>query len=469
MSRKQILIILGIIFFLLFGLLLYAYLLSKTPVSNEDNFFEKGVREFSPFGNVEKKPITTKTEPVTNEPTENEPDTATTTTTQNTDFFPRLRKISTEPVSGSTIIDRKREVIRDRVKQTISEEFIRYMDRATGHIFETKTNALPVNKISNTTIPKVYEALFNQAGERVIVRGLQDDTDVITTFNLFLKNPPVTTSTSSATSTITKTVVRELQGVNLGNNIKEVVLNPLKTKALTLTYKDDGGVFDIITIADNKKRTVFSYPLREWLLSIPNETKAVINTKPSGFTDGFAYFLDLQNGSIEKITGGILGLTISVSPKLDYALIGSGGTSIQTEILDIKKKEINPVAIYTLPEKCVWSTKQNEIAYCAVPTVVQNATYPDNWYQGQISFNDQIWKINAKTGSAEFIIFPEKYAGESVDGINLEVSPDDSYLTFMNKKDLSLWGLILKEEVISNNVSSSTNQVGTSTPQKNTN
>ncbi len=462
MSRKQILIILGLIFVLIFGFLLYAYFLSRTPVETDENFFDKGVREFSPFGVVEKKPVTIKTDPVVTPIIEEGGLTATSTIIETKDVFPRLRKISSEPVSGSIIIDRQREVIRDRVKQTISEEFVRYMDRATGHIFETKKDALPVSKISNTTIPKVYEAFFSQLGERVIVRGLQDDTDIITTFNLFLKNPITTNGTTTATSTSNKPITRELQGISLGNNIKELALSPLKTKALTLTQKDDGGVIDLVTISDNKKRTVFSYPLREWLLSVPTETKAVINTKPSGFTNGFAYFLDLQNGSIEKITGGIPGLTISVSPTLSYALVGYGGNTVQTELLDIKKKESSPIAVYTLPEKCTWSKKETEVAYCAVPTNIPTATYPDNWYQGQVSFNDQIWKINVKTGSTEFIISPEKYVGESIDGVNLEVSFDDSYLTFMNKKDLSLWGLILKEEV--QNTASSTRIVGTSTP-----
>lgn len=471
MSRKQIFIILGLLFFVIFGFLLYAYFLSRTPIKENENFFEKGVREFSPFGITTKPPtIKTTEEPASNNTNPLTEEATSTAVIKNNDTFPRLRKISIEPVSGSMIIDRQREVIRDRIKQTISEEFVRYMDRATGHIFETKKDAFPITKVSNTTIPKVYEALFSQLGERVIVRGLQDETDVITTFNLSLKSPVInnlstSTATSTATSTQTtnKTTIKELQGISLGTNIKELVLTPLKTKALTLTYKEDAGVIDLINLTDNKKRTVFSYPLREWLLSLPSETKAVINTKPSGFTQGFAYFLDLQTGSIEKITGGIPGLTLSVSPSLSYALLGSGGNTIQTELLDIKKNELSPLAIYTLPEKCVWSKKQTETVYCAIPTTIPNATYPDNWYQGQVMFNDQIWKINVKNGTTEFIISPEKYIGESIDAITLEVSFDDSYLTFVNKKDLSLWGLILKEEVVGS-TASSTKTTSTSTP-----
>jgi hypothetical protein len=91
----------------------------------------------------------------------------------------------------------------------------------------------------------------------------------------------------------------------------------------------------------------------------------------------------------------------------------------------------------------VWG-KGSDVLYCAVPKIIEGALYPDAWYQGEVSFGDQIWKIDIKTGKTSLIADPATATGEEVDGIKLSVDDSENYLFFVNKKDSFLWELNLR-------------------------
>ena len=102
------------------------------------------------------------------------------------------------------------------------------------------------------------------------------------------------------------------------------------------------------------------------------------------------------------------------------------------------------LGIKTLPEKCVWN-KTGDTLYCAVPKFIGSGEYPDSWYQGEVSFNDQLWKIDIKTLNATLLLDPVMITeGEEIDGIKLAIDESENYLFFVNKKDSFLWKLDLK-------------------------
>ena len=97
----------------------------------------------------------------------------------------------------------------------------------------------------------------------------------------------------------------------------------------------------------------------------------------------------------------------------------------------------------TLPEKCAWG-RGSLTLFCAVPKFAPGALYPDSWYRGEISFNDDIWKIDIETGSGAVILEPGAVpGGEVMDGIKLSLDENESYLFFVNKGDSSLWEMKL--------------------------
>ena len=71
--------------------------------------------------------------------------------------------------------------------------------------------------------------------------------------------------------------------------------------------------------------------------------------------------------------------------------------------------------------------------------------YPDSWYQGEISFFDQLWRIDVKTGNTSMLADPGNTIGaEEIDGIKLALDEGENYLFFVNKKNSILWELELK-------------------------
>ena len=105
-------------------------------------------------------------------------------------------------------------------------------------------------------------------------------------------------------------------------------------------------------------------------------------------------------------------------------------------IFTIETRNSNLLGVKTLPEKCVWGTT-SDVVYCAVPKFIDRAQYPDSWYQGEISFSDEIWKIDIVSGNTTMISDPVSISGEGVDSIKLNLDESQNFLFFVNKKILT--------------------------------
>ena len=136
------------------------------------------------------------------------------------------------------------------------------------------------------------------------------------------------------------------------------------------------------------------------------------------------------------------GLTTLTSP--DGKLVLFNNNSLSLSIYHTDTKNSDSLGIKTLPEKCTWG-KMSDFLYCAVPRTISQGQYPDTWYQGEVSFSDQIWKIDIKTGNTTMISDPALVTnGEELDGTKLAIDQNGNYLFFVNKKDSFLWKLDLK-------------------------
>jgi hypothetical protein len=111
-------------------------------------------------------------------------------------------------------------------------------------------------------------------------------------------------------------------------------------------------------------------------------------------------------------------------------------------VYDRKDSSTKDVALQTLPEKCVWK-KDNIYIYCAIPSVFPSGEYPDSWYQGISSFNDNIWMVDATTGKSTSVFVPGSLTIKLLDMTNLTLSPAEDFLFFINKRDSSLWAFDL--------------------------
>lgn len=353
--------------------------------------------------------------------------------------IPRLRHITTVPTAGATIVEKDREIVLDKIKKKVRDYFVRYIYRGNGHVEETWTRSLDVSKISNNTIPKIYEATFTPNGQGFVARFLGDNIDDIKTYSATLIPRVATTTATSTPTTNPESKLQDVSGKYLDLNIREIAFSPLKNNILSLFTSGDNGNIVFSDINGNKKQTLYSGALREWLLSYSTETEAVIATKPSGFAYGFAYKLNTTTGALTKIIGNVPGLTILPSRNLSYILVGRGNESLSLSAYKTNDVLSAIQSLNTMPEKCVWSKKDLDVFYCAVPKTIPSGVYPDDWYKGNVSFNDDIWKIDLETGFSSLLVSPTKEVGQEIDAVNLNLSSTDNYLTFINKKDLTLW------------------------------
>jgi hypothetical protein len=154
------------------------------------------------------------------------------------------------------------------------------------------------------------------------------------------------------------------------------------------------------------------------------------------------YAVDPNKKDFNKVIGNINGLTTLTSPDGQLILYSSNNLFLNT--YNTKTGESVAVGLRTLPEKCVWN-KTSDVVYCAVPKYISPGNYPDSWYMGEVSFSDEIWRINTQNGSTILISDISSISGaEGIDGINLTLDDAENYLFFMNKKDSYLWKLDLK-------------------------
>ena len=310
---------------------------------------------------------------------------------------------------------------------------LRYVERATGNVYQTFVDKIEEKRFSTTMIPKVYEAYFGDKGESVVMRYLKIDGRTIQTFVGGLPKEYLGADT---------TVSNEIKGSFLPENITDLSLSSDAQNIFYLFEVGDNAVGTTSNLLSGKKVQTITSPFTEWLSSWPNSKMITLTTKPSSGVPGYMYMTDPSGKILTKIFGGINGLTTLTSPNGKLVLFGDDNLSLRVYHMDTKASDL--LGIRTLPEKCAWGGA-SDVVYCAVPKTTSASLYPDAWYQGEVSFSDNIWKIDIKTGNATTIVDPLTVeGGEEVDGVKLAMDPSENYLFFVNKKDSFLWELQLK-------------------------
>jgi len=342
-------------------------------------------------------------------------------------------KESTPSTSSGPSAKSKTKVVKPTPPPTEFIPTLRYVDKATGKIYETFADEISESQFTTTVIPKVYDAYFSGKGNTVLMRYLNDDGQTIETFIGSLPKEILGEDSTSDT---------EIKGSFLPENISNISISRDTTKLFYLFNlgNNDSSIGITAAAAGDKKIQVFSSPFTEWLSDWSNNKMITLTTKPSAGIPGYMYSIDPDKKNLNKILGDINGLTTLLSPNGKLVLYSSNNLSLN--VYNIDTKQSSETGITTLPEKCVWN-KNSDAVYCATPIFIEKTGYPDVWYQGAVSFNDQIWKINIADNSTE-LISDLTSGGEDIDGIKLALDEGENYLFFVNKKNSYLWELRLK-------------------------
>jgi len=460
MSKRNfilLIIVLVIVVIAIFGFLYFRPATNTTTGENTGtNFFS----QFNPFASNK-----TKTPPVVTPPVDVSGYIPPVTQAINA----KLIKVSSMPVAGYTVFSKERlkDVVAPLLGGGVGEgslapnptptlpkgkgvtptppltEFmpaLRYVDRATGNIYQTFADKIEERKFSGTVIPQIYEALFGNKGLSVVMRYLKGDGRTIETF---VGNIPKEYLGTNIDGTA------EVKGSFLPENIEDMSLSPDAGSIFYLFNTGDNLVGATMNLTTNKKTQIFTSPFTEWLSGWGNNKTITLTTKPSSGIPGYAYGIDAATGlsaqagkNLNKILGGINGLTTLPSP--DGKLILYNDDSLGLFVYHLDTKVSDRLGLKTLPEKCVWGIT-SDVVFCSVPKLIEIGQYPDAWYQGEVSFSDQLWKLDLKTGNATMLLDPGAVnGGEEIDGIKLALDADENYLFFVNKKDSFLWEFGLK-------------------------
>jgi len=307
----------------------------------------------------------------------------------------------------------------------VSSSTVRYIEKSTGHIYEIGFDGQNRRRISNTTILRTFDSFWSPEADKIAIRYFEEGVTypLLKTFLVEIGDEEISEE--------------KIEGNLLPQSATGIIVSPEEDKVF---YFDSGTDTTIGIIADFKnqgKKTLLVTPFSDFTADWFSRNFISLLTKPSALVKGNLYFIDVRNGKLEKIIDGVEGLTVLASPlgdKVIYGVSQGKGQTFETKIFNTADGSSNYFGLRTLPEKCVWGVKDKDIVYCASPNSLPSGIYPDEWYQGIVSFSDSIWKINVVSGKAE-VLFEKTNA----DAINLSLDEKESHLFYTNKKDGTLW------------------------------
>jgi len=338
--------------------------------------------------------------------------------------MPRLRMISGEPVAG--FIGHEILATTTLIGTSTVDSFenaVTYTQRVSGHIYEATESTEQQKRISNTTIPKVYEALFSSS-TAAIYRYVADDEISIRSFS---------GSVGSGSTTF--------NGVFLPNNLEIMTLSPNKQG---IAYGIDTGTQFFLNKSDargNNVVTLFNSYIKEWNVQWPKDDAIFLTTKADSRYPGVLYKIDPATKRLDKVISDVLGLSTNASPDGSMILLSytDKNDGIGTTFFDTLTRQYYYPSFRTLAEKCVWSKQDSKIVYCAVPLERIFDPMPESWYMGTIETMDTIFRVDTTTMESTEILSQANLENNYIDMYNLALSDDERYLYFMNKKDLTLW------------------------------
>ena len=332
-----------------------------------------------------------------------------------------LFRISDTPVAGVVVLNKG-----------TSTTVVRYVDRATGHIYDANLATLEKTRITNQTLPKIYEAYFRTDGNAVLLRSLRDDSDVVENLSLAL-TPPRSTSTDDLYAVSSTALRGEVGAVTAGSG-----------NTLIYTLRDTSSIVSSAFNGTGAK-TLLTSPFTDWRLAATGNS-LIAYTKAGATVSGYAYTLNPSSGALTKILGPLNGLVATPNApgnRVLYSYVENNETRLFVKKL--ANNVLSEVPIATLAEKCVWSKIKTAMIFCGSPSDEIGQNEPDSWYRGATIFSDRIWSFNTDTEITQVLIEPAIVLDIDIDMIGPTLSPKEDYLVFINKTDLSLWALKLEQ------------------------
>jgi len=385
---KKILLIIGIL--VVVGIAVFFIFFSKPASEPDGSGTGFSIRNFLPFGKSDNTGTTTET--ISAEENWQGGNASNSATSEAGRPIPRLRKLSSEPVAGAVVFN------------IGTTSIVRFVEKGTGNVYEASSNSNAIQRLTNTTIPKIIRAFWLPNGSGFLAQTLLSESEIIETN--FVKLNKNNASTTSESLTPFNTTISKLP-----TDIKEIAIKPDSTKIFYYTVNGSSSWFT--ANPDGTGATlIMSHPLTEWLPKWVSNNEIIMQVKGSSETVSYNYSLDISTKTLKKLGVNFTGISSKTN---------------------------------TLAEKCIQSKDKNPILFCAVPNQLPKGNYPDVWYKGLVATEDYITKIDLSNDIFYNIADLSSISNEQIDVVDISLSPDETHLIFRNKIDGFLWMLRIGE------------------------
>lgn len=317
----------------------------------------------------------------------------------NVDTTPqRLKQLTTRPVAGAAF----------------ASSSILYVEQGTGHIYSINLTSGVETLLGGTTIPRASRAYFSQNGTFVAITAL-------TTKGLETFVSTVPTNSNDTTKD---------GGITLPVGATEIQFGTA-TGTIQYLVKDANGSKGFVYSLLKKTNTLlFSIPLRD--VHVLWGSPLYVYTTPSVTQIGHVY--KIEKNELTYVAEGGTGL---VAFRYPYGVITSTITAQKRSVVAYSTTGVTTEqSLLFIPEKCTSSTSAT---YCATPIHMDTGVFPDDWYKGVISYNDILWSMNIKDGSAKFLIDFLQESGREIDVDGIGTDTTGAYVYLINKNDNTLW------------------------------
>lgn len=325
-----------------------------------------------------------------------------------------IEKIVSQPVAGFTFLG------------TGTSTSVRFIERGSGKVFDIDL-ANPssiLQKVSTDTQSRIVSAYILNKGKDLI-RFKENNNGTIDA----LYSTLISTSTS--------------QGRVLGGTILAFSPNFSNDKGLFVVQNGPGSIVSLSNADGSGAKKIWSGMLQDISPVSIEKDRVILQNKPANGLYGAAF--EIISGNLKKILDGQSGFKANFNKNASYALFSDySNTNSPIQIFNGIKNERKELFIQTLPEKCVWSKTNPENIYCFEFDGRYNSL-PDDWYLGKTYLDsNNLWKISAKT-TQEIVLADMSQVKEPTDATMVSLSPDESFIGFINKRDGSLWVIDLSK------------------------
>lgn len=330
-------------------------------------------------------------------------------------IVPELRKLSEEPVAGATYFRGSGGLLS-----------VRYIERDTGHVYETPVSQSTQIRLTNSTIPAVHDSTWVNAST-TLMRFLSDENGI--------QNFVGVIASSTADQDLTGGFLRNYSRVTVGT--KDTLFGILETPT--------GSVAESFLPDGTGIKTVFTSPLQSW---IPHASfgKFYLASAPSGRNFGSVY--EVKNGNLERVIPPRTGLQALFQKEGSLvAVTGGAQNSLTLAMYDLQNGGMLEIPVGTLVQKCAWATGRTTMLVCAVPRNLPQSMYPDVWLLGLVHTDDDIYEINTDTGAITRVFNLSESGSGPFDVTQAMLSDDGAYFLFVNRNDQTLWSAKLSPEI----------------------